>query len=991
MFDVDKMYIMFPKFKEVDGKLKWDNEDHGNRLIELYKAVLTHPEVYKDVMKPIDNDTLKNEINDLFKNEDLPTLFHFDPFEDIKLRYLFLGGKALVGMEANAMVDISRTGELSLNGLYIDWGHINEFGETKFDEEYSVPLSDSDMKYYLPIAEKIYKESDEYKKEEIPFNKEETIKELRKIKIGESLQAILNGSVDIAKDPYLPKGNWQTATANVGNLMFRAGVHPLYVVNFMAQPVIKDYINFQKNIEGLTSNNSGDTIYKFKREMVLNALNDINPLYKLTYQQYFKSINSEYRLDKLQEKLEGGLRKAVYDVEVAKVEKERKQAFSKISSRFGDANRDEVIKILNEEHNKVFSPKNVNLQKASLQDFREQITDKRDDEFQLAVLTKFKELQDSSKKLGENVVVSKADTNGPGKNINSLYSLINLKQHIINKQNNQGALKGFETKFDNSPLDVYFSSLLEVVKIVDANPTLFPQGQLQVQDMFNEISVDLYSQPAINPDMMSDLEVSYNSYLMSNFFNLTQEETNDLLNDLPNRFKVFKAKNKGKYFMLEELNIKDAKKKDEIPVIGLNNRKKSLTYEKEFTDSWKDLYIDNPTLANDLVNYSFLTSGFKMNSTQFFTYIPYNYFIRTNINTFVKNFKDQNQADFIDLFYRNNLKNRKYVKEVLKSRSLVAGLVDSKGGVLPVKQGFQLEGVTYANYYVHYEGQDYKLEGYTPIKFGGEIINYRPIYLAIKPASLNINGKVIPNYSSYNNNDLYLASPEDVQAARSYVIEERNKDVYDTIGMEKETIQEVEQPQIENLNYNENNNLYKKFGIKGIEIVDRYSIEDTKSNPDKIYVFGDNTERIGTAGQASIRNSVNSVGIATKLIPSNNVGSFMTDNDFENNKNIIDKDINKLIDKSDEKIIVFPKDGLGTGLAKLKEKAPKTYQYLKEQLLENFGFDNDTGKINNKENKSSQNLWNKNQESIVNKFTDLTFEQFSQMSSEEQQRLIKCL
>ena len=144
----------------------------------------------------------------------------------------------------------------------------------------------------------------------------------------------------------------------------------------------------------------------------------------------------------------------------------------------------------------------------------------------------------------------------------------------------------------------------------------------------------------------------------------------------------------------------------------------------------------------------------------------------------------------------------------------------------------------------------------------------------------------------------------------------------------------------------ENNNvLYKRFGIKSIEIVERYSENDIKINKDKIYVFGDNVKRIGTGGQAIIRNNVNAVGIATKLAPSNDESAFMSDNDFEKNKEIIDKDIDKLIDKSDEKIIVFPKDGLGTGLAKLKEKAPETYQYLKEQLLNNFGFNNDTGEL----------------------------------------------
>lgn len=129
----------------------------------------------------------------------------------------------------------------------------------------------------------------------------------------------------------------------------------------------------------------------------------------------------------------------------------------------------------------------------------------------------------------------------------------------------------------------------------------------------------------------------------------------------------------------------------------------------------------------------------------------------------------------------------------------------------------------------------------------------------------------------------------------------------------------------------------------GIEVVSRYTNADVKANPDKIYVFGDNVQRTGTGGQAQIRNNENAFGIATKIEPNNKSEAFMYDNYLEENKDIIDSDIAKI--KADGRPIVFPKDGLGTGLAKLKEKAPKTYAYLKQRLQEEFGFNNDTGAV----------------------------------------------
>lgn len=142
-------------------------------------------------------------------------------------------------------------------------------------------------------------------------------------------------------------------------------------------------------------------------------------------------------------------------------------------------------------------------------------------------------------------------------------------------------------------------------------------------------------------------------------------------------------------------------------------------------------------------------------------------------------------------------------------------------------------------------------------------------------------------------------------------------------------------------NYFLNNQIIPK--VNKIEVVENYTDEDVKNNKNTIYVFGDNLDRKGTAGQAVIRNNPNAFGIVTKLRPSNDDNSFMSDDSFEDNKRFIDDDINKL--KTFKQKIIFPKNGLGTGLAKLKEKAPKTYAYLKEQLLINFGFDNDTGNI----------------------------------------------
>lgn len=120
-----------------------------------------------------------------------------------------------------------------------------------------------------------------------------------------------------------------------------------------------------------------------------------------------------------------------------------------------------------------------------------------------------------------------------------------------------------------------------------------------------------------------------------------------------------------------------------------------------------------------------------------------------------------------------------------------------------------------------------------------------------------------------------------------------------------------------------------------------YSINDCSLNKNKLYVFGDNLKRVGMAGQASIRNIYNAVGLATKKAPSNEESAFFTDNELQLNMDYIRKDINNIFDllmtRSQLDTLVFPLAGLGTGLSKLPTKAPKTFVELSKMLEIDFG------------------------------------------------------
>ena len=130
-----------------------------------------------------------------------------------------------------------------------------------------------------------------------------------------------------------------------------------------------------------------------------------------------------------------------------------------------------------------------------------------------------------------------------------------------------------------------------------------------------------------------------------------------------------------------------------------------------------------------------------------------------------------------------------------------------------------------------------------------------------------------------------------------------------------------------------------------------FSIEKCEQNPKNLYIFGDNTIRIGMAGQAQIRKCKNSTGLATKLHPGMDEKNFMSDENYNEHCMIIDKDIQKIIkvfenQNNGYEKIVFPIDGLGTGLSMLPQKAPKVFNFLCVKLNTVFGLKTDvSGKL----------------------------------------------
>lgn len=115
-----------------------------------------------------------------------------------------------------------------------------------------------------------------------------------------------------------------------------------------------------------------------------------------------------------------------------------------------------------------------------------------------------------------------------------------------------------------------------------------------------------------------------------------------------------------------------------------------------------------------------------------------------------------------------------------------------------------------------------------------------------------------------------------------------------------------------------------------MEIPNRITRHYLRQHPEINFVFGDNILQRGYGGQAKeCRGMMNCYGVPTKRCPAMDEGiSYFKDELFETYQHYIDLAIGKI--PRDKPIYVIP--GIGTGLSKMKERAPLLYRYMIEKL-----------------------------------------------------------
>lgn len=108
-----------------------------------------------------------------------------------------------------------------------------------------------------------------------------------------------------------------------------------------------------------------------------------------------------------------------------------------------------------------------------------------------------------------------------------------------------------------------------------------------------------------------------------------------------------------------------------------------------------------------------------------------------------------------------------------------------------------------------------------------------------------------------------------------------------------------------------------------------------RAEPDTLFVFGDNLARRGLGGQAKeMRGEPNAIGIPTKRAPGMCDGDFMRDEDFDTFRHEAAGSLSVLrVHLEGGGSVVWPADGIGTGLAQLLDRAPKVWAALERARI----------------------------------------------------------
>lgn len=470
------------------------NKQLQNQLFDLYWEVLTLPTTYGDLITPIDFPHIKNKIESLFgTTEDTGRdLMYYEPFYQLDLKFRYVAGKTGVGVTANMLVDHNRSKDVGM--FFNNWT--------------------------LPMANEVL--DNEYS-QELNGNK---------YKINETISAFLNAFVDIAKDPYIATGNFNSYTSSVTFMLVRMGVHPDWIVSFIGHPALKELVEFTDIYESKTipkedpSKSSFDVMYdKLLKEGNIKAseitledfnfkgevdITNVDPMYKLQVMTLFDQLKEQAK------KLNESVQLSRFDTLGAGTNLSDLLSFSnRIKEIYFNQRKDREIMNHFEKYKKNDKLTSLGTQVLNTVSYLEDLLDNNPDLFLLGSLP----IRDLGNELSRNLLDTRGGTKGllvdeklSKKYFTEVYKYImsdftpfkvsDPKQYI---QNTKDSLIKYRSENENEFLDSI--TIYENSFGIDNK-----SKSVDYQDLLYRSSLDLYRE---NPELASNIYIS--SFLMNGF------------------------------------------------------------------------------------------------------------------------------------------------------------------------------------------------------------------------------------------------------------------------------------------------------------------------------------------------------------------------------------------------------------------------------------------------------------------------------------------
>jgi hypothetical protein len=601
-----------------------------NGMMEVIRIRLESAESFEELMQPLDSKKLPKDLDSLhdappaeivsedeYINDDLGNNF-FSPMYQMDKKFDNGIGKSGVSLTANQLVDHTFTQIADVHtDLLIALGVKRKDGNTSFASQ-----------------------KDLYGEE----------------RITDVLSWFLSAYVDIAKDPFVSKGNHNEVTSNTAFMLIRAGV-PWKVVNrIVGQPAVKILTDITRGRKSRVSDYDNRTT----RQAVIETLAEDYgiPLSTLNSDAFKKSL------------------------------KKPKDILTKIDA-LPQGERVTMIKKLEAD-----LEANIKSKATSIEKLRKDIQ----------YLDLFIHFQTIGEDFAKTVLASKQDVNGAGKD--PISAQVNKNRVLESRELN---FYNVEAKFNKSFLGTSYENSVELALSVAKD--LFVTSSDNAQETYDIIYkiFDSEANGLLSEDFGFAMEKAYFAYILGNTgFNRTTQEVKDMFYGQNTLFKRLYRDIKGKYADGENALVESLSGtiRDRADFLSINNiRNNSTAATNDITNSWREMLIsEDPIIrdfAKDLITYSFYSSGFKTNMNSFYEFIPHQE-LKNLVEGGISDFQSRVQGNgtvlegFMDKFFRNNYADTSIVPEMKITFPLgqairrPAGItVNNKSGVMTFDSGAQ--------------------------------------------------------------------------------------------------------------------------------------------------------------------------------------------------------------------------------------------------------------------------------------------------------------